>query len=346
MKNDKKVEEPNVEVWSREGFGGPLFLVTRPTNGTKFLSAQGPHAPRRAVLDRITPRDQHDPEVLPSAIASAKNGVRLLASGRTQAMPFAVRNVDADEIHFIQAGSVRFETDVGCLTAGEGDFVCIPRAIAYRFTPTTGRMRSLIIESPSAVQLTPPGPAGMINFARDLHYAEIDRAMPSGGETRLILKSADGENTTFVLPHDPLAMTEKIMGGSPVWKLNLAKIQVVAYLPEGGPPSPFLSSQDKSILLFTLSARPGDRAPIHINADFDEVVHYVGGRGAWGHCVEPGTLTWVPKGVVHHGPEEDVPEGYLAWLLESRGTLRWMPDAIAQSELMETEHYARHPSAT
>ena len=96
--------------------------------------------------------------------------------------------------------------------------------------------------------------------------------------------------------------------------------------------------------MFNLSARPGGRAPIHVNADFDEVVHYVRGPGAWGHCTEPGTLTWVPKGVVHHGPREDVLEGYAAWLLETRATLRWTPEGIASSELMETENYARHPS--
>ena len=82
---------------------------------------------------------------------------------------------------------------------------------------------------------------------------------------------------------------------------------------------------------------------IHVNADFDEVVHYVRGPGA-GHCTEPGTLTW-SKGVVHHGPKEDVAEGYAAGLLETRATLRWTPEAIAELQLMETENYARHPSA-
>jgi homogentisate 1,2-dioxygenase len=346
MKDDRREEAPNVQLWSREGFGGPLSVLVRPTNGTEYISVQGPHAPRRAVLERMVPADQTDVEALPSVVATSKIGVRLLVSGRPRPMPFVVRNVDADEIHFIQSGEVRFETDAGSLIAGEGDFVCVPRSVAYRFAPTGSNMRSLIVESPSALQLTPPGPAGMINFARDVHYADVDRDIPPGGATRLLLKSADGENTTFLLPHDPLSLAERIPSGVPVWKLNLANIQLVAYLPEGGPPSPFLSSHAKDILMFNLSARPGGRAPIHVNADFDEVVHYVRGPGAWGHCTEPGTLTWVPKGVVHHGPREDVPEGYAAWLLETRATLRWTPEAIATSELMETENYARHPSVT
>jgi homogentisate 1,2-dioxygenase len=345
MKDDRKVDPPNVQLWSREGFGGPLSVLIRPTNGTEYVSVQGPHAPRRAVLERMLPTDQTDAEALPSVLATSKIGVRLLVSGRTQPMRFVVRNVDADEIHFVQSGEVKFETDAGSLLAREGDFVCVPRSVAYRFAPVAGHMRSLIVESPSALQLKPPGPAGMINFARDVKYADVDHEISPSGTTRLLLKSADGDNTTFVLPHDPLALGERIPGGVPVWKLNLANIQVMAYLPEGGPPSSFLSSQAKDVLMFNLSARPGGRAPIHVNADFDEVVHYVRGPGAWGHCTDPGTLTWVPKGVVHHGPKEDVPEGYAAWLLETRATLRWTSEAIATSELMETENYARHPSA-
>jgi homogentisate 1,2-dioxygenase len=189
MKDDQRQDAPNVQLWSREGFGGPLSLAIRPTNGTEYISVEGPHAPRRAVLDRIVPADQTDAEALPTIVATSKIGVRLLVSGRTRSMPFVVRNVDADEIHFIQSGEVKFETDAGSLAATEGDFVCIPRSVAYRFAPIGNGMRSLIVESPSALQLTPPGPAGMINFGRDPHYAEVDQEIPPGRITRLLLKS-------------------------------------------------------------------------------------------------------------------------------------------------------------
>jgi homogentisate 1,2-dioxygenase len=343
--SDGRADPPNVQLWGREGFAGPLSVSIRPTNGTEYISVQGPHAPRRVVLDHMSPRDQIDPDALPSVVAASKIGVRLLVSGRAQPMSFVVRNVDADEIHFIQSGEAKFETDVGSLKAGEGDFVCIPRSVSYRVRPTSRAVRSLIVESPSAFQLIPPRPAGMINFARDLHYAEVDHdPPPTSGPTRVLLKSSDGGDTTYLLPHDPISLGERMPGSVPVWKLNLANIQVLTYLPEGGPPSPFLFSHSGDILMFNLSARPGGRAPIHINADFDELVHYVRGPGAWGRCTEPGTLTWVPKGVVHHGPSEDVPEGYAAWLLETRATLRWDPVAVSASELMETEQYARHPA--
>lgn len=333
-----------VQLWTRDGFQGAAAAFARPTYAPDYLSVQGPHVPRRAVLSRLTPEDQEDAEALPTVVAASRLGVRLLVSGRRRPMPYVIRNVEADEIHFIQSGTVKFETGVGSLTAEEGDFVCIPRAVAYRYAPLGDAMRSLIVESPSALKLSPPAPTGMLNVARDVKYARVDAEIPSGGPTRLVLKSLDEENTIFTLPHDPLSLGAQLSEAIPVWKLNLANIQLHAYLPEGGPPSQFLSSLAGDVLMFNLSARPGGRPPVHINADFDEIVCYVRGPGAWGGCSEPGTLTCVPKGVVHHGPSEDVAIGYQAWLLETRATMRWTPKAIAASELIETGEYRPHPS--
>jgi homogentisate 1,2-dioxygenase len=343
--NDKvKSGEPVAQLWTRNGFAGPTSVLLRSTYSPDFISAQGPHVPRRAVLEGFVPADWAEVEALPSVIATSKSGVRLLSSARSSPMPFVVRNVEADELHFIQQGQVKFDTDVGSLVADEGDFVCIPRAVAYRFGPTGGSMRSMIIESPNALSLTPQLPLGMINFSRDVQYAEVDSEIAAGGPTRLLLKSADDEITTYLVPHDPLALGARLSTSVPVWKLNLAKIQLVTYEPHGGPPAAFLSSEGGELLMFNLSSRSGGRPPVHINADFDEVVFYVRGPGAWGGCTEPGTMTLVPKGVIHHGPNENVPEGYQAWLIETRATLRFTPEVLAASELMETGNYFRHPS--
>ena len=337
---------PPVQLWTRDGFMGAISVVTRSTYAPDYLSVEGPHAPRRAVLERLIPEDHDDAQALPTTVATSRLGVKLLVSGRRKPMPYVVRNVEADEIHFIQSGTVKFETDVGSLTAEEGDFVCIPRSIAYRYAPTGDAMRSIIVESPSALKLSPPAPTGMLNVARDLKYARVDPEIPVGGPTKLILKTFDGENTVFTMPHDPLSLGLQLSESVPVWKLNLNKIQVLTYLPEGGPPSPFLSSGAGDVLMFNLSSRISSRPPIHINADFDEVICYVRGPGVWGGCSEPGTLTWVPKGVIHHGPAENVPETYQAWLLETRATLRWTPKAIEAPQLMETGEYGPHPSVS
>jgi homogentisate 1,2-dioxygenase len=337
---------PVLQLWTRDGFSGAASVVTRPTYAPEYVSVEGPHAPRRALLERIATDDRDRPDALPTLVATSKAGIKLSVSRRRQAMSFVIRNVEADEIHFVQSGGARFETDVGVIEVGEGDFLCIPRSIAYRNAPTTDSFMSVIVESPSALRLAPPAPTGMINFARDVQYAELQQPAAAAGRTKLLLKTADEPYTTFIVPNDPLALGIRLTPEVPVWKLNLAKIQRLAYLPEGGPPGSFLTSQAGDLLMFNLSARPGGRPPVHINADFDEVICYVGGPGAWGGCSEPGTLTCVPKGVLHHGPSEDVAAGYQAWLLETRATLRWTPEALAASQLMETGEYGPHPSAS
>lgn len=344
MSADKTAPPPMMQLWTREGFLGPMSVFARSSYAPDYVSVEGPHAPRRCVVERLTPPDADDDEALPMLVADSRQEVQLLISARKSMMPFLVRNTEADELHFIQHGQVRFDTEVGSFVAGEGDFVCIPRSVAYRYGPLGGAMRSMILASPPALSLTPPAPFGMINFARDVHYPKLDPELANGGPTRLVLKSFDGVSR-YVMAHSPLALNAQVSGAVPVWKINLKDIQVLTYLPHGGPPAPFLSSPGNEVLAFNLSARTTRRPPIHVNADFDEIVFYVGGPGAWGGCTEPGTLTWVPKGVIHHGPSEDVPEGYSAWLIETRATFRFTPEALAGSELMETGEYGPHPTA-
>jgi homogentisate 1,2-dioxygenase len=337
-------QPPIVQLWTRDGFNGAASVVTRPTYAPEYLSAEGPHVPRRVLLESIAVDDERLADALPTVVATSQMGVRLSLSRRREPMPFVLRNVEADEIHFVQSGAARFETDVGVINVEEHDLLCIPRSIAYRVTPTIDRYMSVIVESRSRLRLAPPAPTGMINFGRDVQYAQINAEMPAGGRTKLVLKTQDEPFTTFVLPHDPLALGIRLTEHVPVWKLNLSKIQVMTYLPEGGPPGSFLTSESGDLLMFNLSARIAGRPPIHINADFDELICYVAGPGAWGGCSSPGTLTCVPKGVIHHGPSENVPEGYRAWLLETRATMRWTPHALASAELMETGEYGPHPS--
>ena len=66
---------------------------------------------------------------------------------------------------------------------------------------------------------------------------------------------------------------------------------------------------------------------------------------AWSDPQMSVKLTWVPKGIAHHGPSEDVPEGYLAWMLESRSTLRLTPAGLRVGQLTELDMYGAHPSS-
>ena len=321
--------------WSRDGFTGEGTNVERPHYAPDYTAVEGPHAPHRLRVVDVAAADRADAAALPTPILAARSGFRLSVSGRAAPMPFAVTNVEADELHFVHAGVLEFATDHGTLVAGPGDFVCIPRAITYRPTPVQAPTLSVLLEIPDPVSLGDPA-----RWAGEVERPAFDAPSAPNGETVVLVKAFDGI-TRYVRPHNPLARLTLRDGTIPVWKLNVRSLVAKG----AGPPKPFAASRHAAEILYALSANPGGRPPIHVNADYDEVIYYFAGPGAWGAVAEPGTITWVPKGIIHHGPVENVPEGYVAWLLDSRGTLRLTPAGQAAAELMETGQYGRHPTA-
>jgi homogentisate 1,2-dioxygenase len=182
----------------------------------------------------------------------------------------------------------------------------------------------------------------MVNFGRDLQRPIVDPKV-SDGKTDLWLKSFDGV-TRFVTPHNPLGCKAIVDGIAPVWKINLRKISPMAYPNSGGPPGHFARTTSTDLMFYTLSARPpAARPPQHHNADFDELIFYFQGPGAYGAITKPSTMAWTPKGVTHWGPLEDVAEGYWAWLIESRGTMRLSGAGLAASQPMETGQFGIQP---
>jgi homogentisate 1,2-dioxygenase len=324
------------EHWSREGFYGDGVNVIRPHHVPDYLSVSGPHAPHRLMIGDVSLSDRNDPAALPVPILVGRSGVQLSVSGRTQSMPFVVSNVEADEVHYIQQGEVMFSTAYGNITGGPGDFVFIPRAVPYSTTPLGGASLSVVVETPGAMRFD-----SAPSFLPQSTAAIIDDTGSQEGETTLLVKSFDGI-TRYRKPFNILAAAASERDGTiPVWKINLRNIPPN----EVGHPTQFAASPNKDELLYTLSARRRRRPPIHYNADYDEVILYFSGPGAWGEVNEPGTLTWVPKGISHHGPSEDVAEGYQAWMLESRSTLRLTPAGLKVAQLMELNMYGPHPSS-
>jgi homogentisate 1,2-dioxygenase len=319
--------------WSREGFVGDGTTLTCAYHPPDYVAVEGPHAPHRLCVERLAPPDRDDPAALPLTLMAARSGARLSVSSRAQPMPFVVSNVEADEVHFVQGGELEFVTDHGAVVAGPGDFVCIPRAVQYRVEPRQMPTLSVVLEIPGALRLDAPEPT----LATVVRPAARPVSL-TAGSTTLLVKSFDGI-TRYTKPHDPLAGGALAQGTVPVWKIALRDI-ARAEADTVGPPRGFAGSPHADELLYSLSARPrGRRPPVHLNADYDEVIYYVAGPGAYGRVDEPGTLTWVPKGIAHHGPTEAVTAGYLAWLFESRSTLRLTPAGLAAATLMETDTY-------
>ncbi|NIO11762.1 MAG: homogentisate 1,2-dioxygenase, partial [Deltaproteobacteria bacterium] len=295
------------EHWSREGFYGDGVVVTRSVHTADYTSVTGPHAPHRLNVKSLALPDRHDPAALPLPVLRASTGVQLSVSARVAAMPHLISNVEADELHFVQDGEMRYHTAFGAITGLPGDFVCIPRAVPYTVEPKNGMSLSIIIESPGALKID-PRPDFQVQVER---ASPIERSLEPPKKV-LLVKSHD-EITRYEKPHDLFSYSSIGGGNVPVWKVNLRAL----FNNESGPPAQFLSAPNSDVLCYNLCARPSRRPPIHTNADYDEVIFYSSGPGAWGRVDEPGTLTWVPKGISHHGPVENVPEGFQAWLLES-----------------------------
>ena len=331
---------PSPHLWSRDGFTGANAVALRNDYTPDYISVRGPHAPHRFNVLAVTAEDETNTEALPTPVLVGRNGLELAVSRRRTAMPFALRNTEGDELHLLQAGSARYVTDFGTIEAGPLDFVHIPRCITYRIEPLANDLATLVLTSPDALRFDTPAPFGMVNFSRSVRKPTVDAAL-TAGPTRLCLRTFDGI-TEFQMVHDPIRAIAQGGGQPPVWALNLRDIAPVSYGERGGPPAQFLSTADTGVMSFTLSARPGPRPPGHVNADYDEIILFAEGPGAWGGISEPGTVTWVPKGVTHHGPVEAVPEGYQAWLLEVRQTMRLSAAAKEVARLIETSEYGFH----
>ncbi|MCA0331142.1 MAG: homogentisate 1,2-dioxygenase [Actinobacteria bacterium] len=333
---------PGLHLYTRDGFLGKMAVAIRPYEVYEYTSVTGPHAPHQVALDRVACADASDAAALPTVVATSRNGVTLSVSRRTQPTPFLFRNTEADEVHFVQEGTFRYVTDFGTLEAGPGDFVWLGRTITYDVHPTGDAGLRIIVETPEMLDLNPPAPFGMVNFGRDVKRPAVTPPAEDGPR-ELWLKSFDGI-TRFTTVHDPVATKVIVDGTPPAWSLNLAAIATLSYA-HGGPPAQFLQTPSTDLMFYTLSSRPPEgRPPQHHNADYDELIFYVEGPGAYGAIHEPARLAWVPKGVTHWGPEEHVPEGYLAWLLESRGTMRLTEAGAAAAVLMETGSFGPQAS--
>ena len=325
-------------LWSRDGFNGDICVTGRPYPIVEYTAVSGPHVPQRLDMPAVVAADATDPAAPPTVIGRSVNGAEIAISRLGAPMPHLFRNAEQDELHFVQEGEFDYVTDFGTLTAGPGDFVAIPRAVTHRVVPATAGGLRIIVSTPAQLLLKPPAPFGMVNLARDVSRPDPTRTSDLEGPVTLRVKAYDGV-TTFTLPRDPMPLVAVLGGVPPVWKLNLASIQPLTYEPHGGPPDSFAETADRDLLIYPLSARTGARPPMHYNADFDELIFYFRGPGAYGELDSPAQLAWVPKSLGHWGPPEEVPEGYLAWLLESVGTFRLTDAGKAVAQLMETGEF-------
>ncbi len=326
-------EPPKVDLYTRNGFAGPVSLIIRDQYTPPYTRVQGNYAPKRFCSYDVDRAAFANPRALAVSMLEG-DGVSIEVAWRTEAMPFAYRNVLADEVHYILSGSGRLETDFGTLDVVGGDVILVPRAVTYRFTAPTEDINEIIVVTGSELHLE----AGL--DSKLLAPENVDRPAPYTGPARqgleheLVIRHGS-DITSYFYDYDPVPC--RATDGAPTvlrWNVkNCHGLPVTDGIPF---PSRLLDDGSGRVLTYYLGARSCERPPVHHNADYDELYLYMTGPAAYGAIDAAGTLAWVPKGIIHQGPSEDVAAGYHALLIETRAALALTPAGRDIAQLMET----------
>lgn len=326
------MSEPFVDLYTRNGFGGPVGTIIREHYAPPYTSVSGMYAPRRMDVHALGEELLSSAGELPVAVLEGE-GVSIELTHRSEGSATAVRNVFADQIHFILEGEGRLETDFGALEVSGGDFILIPRAVTYRFSTVTSPIREIIVVTSSEMVLDPQPPI-VLDVAAHVDAPAPNPVPRDGGPFEVIIRHG-AETTTYSYDQDPMPCVAT--GEAPmVRRFSFENVPHLTFDQTGPFPPKLFDDAASRVLMFNLSDRESPRPPIHHNADFDELIIYVAGPGRYGEVEVPGTMMWTPKGIVHHGPDEDVPEGYRAFLVETRSALKLTEAGESIAALMET----------
>ena len=332
---DRTMSADPIYNYTRNGFAGTRTNTVRAGYAPAYTRIEGDYAPRRFDIAGAA----NTPRGLPVRLLEAE-GVSVEIAHHDAPMAFALRNVIADEVHYVVSGQARLETDFGALEIRTGDFVLIPKAIAHRIAAVSAPLAEIVVASAGMLEVS-PDPGAVLNVALD-----VDGPVPfddAGGEHEVIVRHTGGV-TSYFYDFDPLASIGMV-GAPQVRRFNIESVRGLGVTNGGIVPGRLIADATGAVLFYHLGSRRSDRPPIHCNADYDEIIVFAGGPGTYGGMDVPGTIAWTPKGIAHHGAEEDVAQPYQAWLLETRASLTMTPAAAALARLMETGEYGIHESA-
>ncbi|WP_059013072.1 hypothetical protein [Streptomyces specialis] len=330
---------PHVESYTRNGLAGPAATVHRDQYTPPYTRVRGSYAPYRINLNHLADDVWHERRGLPVPVLTGE-GVSVESDWRVEPMPFALRNVTADELHYVLRGSARLETDFGVLDLRAGDFVLIPRAVTYRLTAITQALQEIVVVTDEAPAFRTEDRPRVLDTRR-----HVDIPAPQGppaaidGEFELVVRHGR-ELTSYFYDYDPMACL-KTDGEPVVRRFNLRDVHRAGTGQDARPVC--LLADDRDLTrLHSVGGRGGERPPIHRNADYDEVVLYAGGPGSFGAVDQTGTMMWTPKGLTQQGPAGEPGASFRAWMLETRSPLALTPAGREVARLMETGGFDLH----
>ena len=317
------------EVVGTEGFGGRYSILYHRYAPTRVLKVSEvepvPAAPRPAVDGTLRHHLLRTAGLAPAADEAAgrqvllwNDEVRLGVSAFGAGPGRLVRNGGADELHFVHEGGGRLESVFGALDYRSGDYVVVPKGTTHRWVPASDGNRHLVIETPGAVRLPHryQNPEGQLlehapywerDFRRPAELVSHDDLTPTDVWVRVGDRAA-----VYTLDHDPLDVVGWD-GHLYPYAFAIGDFEPISGRQHQPPPVHQTFELDGAVVCSFVPRRLDDGPDVitapynHANLDSDEVLYYVTGNFFSRRGIEPGALSFHPRGIPH-GPAPGVSE--------------------------------------
>jgi homogentisate 1,2-dioxygenase len=318
------------EVVGLEGFSGRYSILYHryaPTRVAKVAPVDPvPAPPRPAVgttlrhhLLRTAGRlADADDELAGRIVVLFNDDVRIAVSAFGAEPGRLTRNGGGDECHFVFAGGGRLESVFGVLDYRAGDYVVVPKGTTHRWVPSGPGNRHLVVETPGAVrlprryqnsegQLLEHAPYWERDFRRPVELLALDEL----GSFDVWVRVGD-RSAVYTLDHHPFDVVGWD-GHLYPYAFSIHDFEPVSGRQHQPPPVHQTFELDAAVVCSFCPRRLDDGPDVvtapynHANLDSDEVLFYVSGSFFSRRGIEPGALTFHPRGIPH-GPAPGVAE--------------------------------------
>ncbi len=229
-----------------------------------------------------------------------------------------IRNGGSDEVHFVHAGGGRLESVFGVLVYRSGDYVVVPKGTTHRWVPAGAANTHLVIETAGAVRLPRRYQNGEGQLLEHAPYWERDFRRPTDvlaldqeGEFDVWVRVGD-RTAIYTLDHHPFDVVGWD-GHLYPYAFSIHDFEPISGRQHQPPPVHQTFELDGAVVCSFVPRRLDDGPDVitapynHANLDSDEVLFYVSGDFFSRRGIEPGAITWHPRGIPH-GPAPGVAE--------------------------------------
>ena len=280
------VPEHSDEIYTQKGFFGDwVHLYRRHNAGVPKRWSSDDIMFAGIDSNALAPSDHTDPNGEPLCVLEG-DGIRVLLSRRSQAMPFCEKNTDYNQIRFYHRGEFAVDTELGPLTATAGDFVVVGKGLVFRERPSTKTTSCSSSRSPTR-SCAPTTGCGTPSASRACSWTSRTwccrrRATARPPTSRpTCARGSTAPHHTLTYDFDPCADVTGWVGDPVIFKMNVWDVPAPGtsrgFLPP--PAHAVLMSENKSFFFNVLVPPPSPTqpapdasfgAPAHQN-DYDEV---------------------------------------------------------------------------